>query len=508
MARFFTDFGEFAAGSGPPAGWTPRFNAGDIWSVVADAGATGGRVLQSVISANVREGLAKDSFDATIVEVVRRAKVSAITTTAVDTFHQGAFVRGSGGSAAATNTYVAVLRGISGTGNTFLIVKYVAGTFTPLTSIDYDWSANTYYWIRLRAEGSTLSAKVWSGSAADEPGSWTLTITDTSIEGSGWCGVFDFFATTYTTDRVGIGTAGDSAPTTGFHGQLAATLEGGSATLTGTHPAPIEGHLATHPAGASAAWVGDHIPLITGALAGALGAATPAIAGTVTRVGVWTSTVAGGLAALDGFVAPTGPLAAALSGASGQLHAFHDWAGGLNPALLQTIYTLTLTDPAGLLPELILPMSSFQATAQAEGLASFLSCVVPAALLYAEAITERLNGALVVSKGFRFADGSEQTEEILRIPLGEIRLDEGPNRASATLSGYGVVAPGTPKTRALTGIRYRNQANGLRRVRADVDLFLRPGDTALDGSEAFTVSYISYYVGPEGQFMEAAERAL
>lgn len=312
-------------------------------------------------------------------------------------------------------------------------------------------------------------------------------------------------------------------------GVMAAATDPIVAAFVGDHAEPITGQLTTGLGSDQGALVG-YLP-VQGPMAAVSPSLTAAISASFPAIGPWTSLLAADQAVLAGYLATQGPINTTLSplttallgqhlepisgtaplaliGASPAIKAFHDWAGGLNPALLQTIYTLTLTDPAGLLPELILPMSSFQATAQAEGLSSFLSCVVPAALPYAEAITARLNGELVVSKGFRFADGTVQTEEILRIPLGEIRLDEGPNRASATLSGYGVVAPGTPKTRTLTGIRYRNWANGLRRVRADVDLFLRPGDTALDGSEAFTVSYISYYVGPEGQFMEAAERAL
>jgi hypothetical protein len=52
---------------------------------------------------------------------------------------------------------------------------------------------------------------------------------------------------------------------------------------------------------------------------------------------------------------------------------------------------------------------------------------------------------------------------------------------------------------------YGLQANGKRTFRADPDLFLRVGDTAVYGAESIVVDQISYSVGERQAIMQVTE---
>lgn len=66
------------------------------------------------------------------------------------------------------------------------LFKRVGGTQTQLgSSVAFGWAANTVTSWKVEAVGTTIRAKVWTGS---EPGPWTITQTDTSHT-SGWIGL-------------------------------------------------------------------------------------------------------------------------------------------------------------------------------------------------------------------------------------------------------------------------------------------------------------------------------
>lgn len=91
-----------------------------------------------------------------------------------------------------SNTYLCYLKG----GTQIIIEKIVGGTRTTLATAAFSWSANTPYQIRFNVTGTTLSGKAWSGFA--EPGSWTLTATDSALS-SGQCGIYSHPNSTGTT---------------------------------------------------------------------------------------------------------------------------------------------------------------------------------------------------------------------------------------------------------------------------------------------------------------------
>lgn len=68
---------------------------------------------------------------------------------------------------------------------TVAIGKDVAGSFTTLTSTSFSYSTANFYWLRFNLSGSTLKLKVWQDGTS-EPGSWTVTTTDSSLSSGGY----------------------------------------------------------------------------------------------------------------------------------------------------------------------------------------------------------------------------------------------------------------------------------------------------------------------------------
>jgi hypothetical protein len=179
------------------------------------------------------------------------------------------------------------------------------------------------------------------------------------------------------------------------------------------------------------------------------------------------------------------------------VQAWRDYSGARK---FPEVYRLYLTGT----PNIELPIASLQCRSDLNTLT--LSLVVPAltsALI--SAIESRITGELVVLKGLRFPSGTEQIDEMLRVPLDSLRYDLGQQSGSASLSGT-VANSGGGRVRTLNGISYRNTIGGVRRVRCAVDTYLQPGDTAnLGGGETLVVAEIVYAINPNQSTMEIVE---
>lgn len=185
---------------------------------------------------------------------------------------------------------------------------------------------------------------------------------------------------------------------------------------------------------------------------------------------------------------------------------FVDWAGDIDANTSQTYYACEIDD--GVLDAIRPPISSWQATVQTDR-ASYAQAVIPAATDWVSAISDRADGEFVIYRGVRYPDGTTQESELARAPLGDVRFDVGPTNATMTISGYGTTPPPSQAlTRTLRNVRSESTANGLFRVRCDIDWFLRPGHTAVSRGTEFTVAYVNYYVNSSDQYMDAGERAL
>lgn len=179
-------------------------------------------------------------------------------------------------------------------------------------------------------------------------------------------------------------------------------------------------------------------------------------------------------------------------------------------ATATVIYDCTLTGAADGVANLVLPIASFQARVR-DGEPSYVSVTVPNSLAYEDAIAARTNGEIVIRKGYRMADGTTQMEEICRVDYEDIQISRGGRSDAAVVTGHATVSSTAPKEWTVTGVSfYGLQADGKRRVRADLDLFLRVGDTCVYGTGAndfFVVGQITYWVtaDPPAVFMEVQE---
>lgn len=171
---------------------------------------------------------------------------------------------------------------------------------------------------------------------------------------------------------------------------------------------------------------------------------------------------------------------------------------------LQTIYRAVVDG----VPPLTVPLASVQCRRTTGGIEmTLVTPFLPSATL-TELLT-RIDADLIVYRGVRFASGLEQLDELVRVTLTGTRLDAGPHRWSLTLSGNADAETANPKLRIARGISYRNLGtDGSRRVRCEVDTYLRPGDTVdLGGGETLVVSDLIYNLRPDSSLMELSEVA-
>lgn len=186
---------------------------------------------------------------------------------------------------------------------------------------------------------------------------------------------------------------------------------------------------------------------------------------------------------------------------------YQDWVASLSPLQMQEVYRLVVTGDADGLDDLMIGgISSWQATSQAGGRASYLQAVIPAASQYLNAISDRSNGELVIQKGYRITGQPARYEEIMRSRFDELRPDRGGRALTITVSGYLAGKQASNGRRTLTGVRSISSQNAKRRVRCDIDLFLKPGMTVDALGETFEAAYINYYVSQADKFCEVGER--
>jgi hypothetical protein len=185
---------------------------------------------------------------------------------------------------------------------------------------------------------------------------------------------------------------------------------------------------------------------------------------------------------------------------------YQSWSLSKNRlATLQNIYLCVLTGVDDGVADLIIPISSFQSTMR-DGDPSYLACVVPNSIDFVAAIAARPNGDIVIRKGYKFSDGTTQTEEICRVDYESLQISRGAHSDSAILSGHKTITSTDPKSVTLANTSfYGLQADGKKTFRADPDLFLRVGDTAVYGAESIIVEQISYMVSDRQAVMQITE---
>jgi len=208
FGQFSTDFSEYTTNA-QPDDWTKIWNDADVtWLVQTHAGegitGYGTKALEVLPTGTTRRALYwNDIGDEADVDVVARIRIK--TSTAIG--QMGIGVRMSGASGA---EYGYALR-TQMEDNKLFLEKRVNGTTTTLESYTFeawyiDMNFNVWYLIRFQAHGTALKGKLWAADE-DEPATWNIEITDSSISAAGKTGIMtrkegyiDWFG-------VGIGTS-------------------------------------------------------------------------------------------------------------------------------------------------------------------------------------------------------------------------------------------------------------------------------------------------------------
>ena len=168
-----TDFSEYPD-SQFPSDWLDRNNASG-WEVNSE-------ILESTASPDNDIAL-WDIGEFGDVEVLAKVRTAGNASTN----RARVFVRHDGGSGwtgtSGPDMYYAGLR----QGSLLEIAKIEDGSFSTLTNATFSYSANTWYWIRIRCEGTTLKVRVWADGDS-EPSEWLLQASDDNLL-SGYVGL-------------------------------------------------------------------------------------------------------------------------------------------------------------------------------------------------------------------------------------------------------------------------------------------------------------------------------
>ena len=179
-----TDFSEYTTGVAA-TDWTERWSSSKITSEIIKSGDAYeiGKALKVMCSASVRQLLSWNVLDGIadldITMIYRNNDVS-------DDIGR-VYARCSGSLGAEYGYYVVC------TESSLLLVKYVNGTPTIITSVSIVTYDASLYCVRFRVVGNSLKVKFWGGFQL-EPYDWSLSATDNDISAGGWAGVGGFGA--------------------------------------------------------------------------------------------------------------------------------------------------------------------------------------------------------------------------------------------------------------------------------------------------------------------------
>ncbi len=185
--------------------------------VNADIGSYGYRtvgIAAITCAVGVKGALTVDAVDGDATRDNAEVLTIVQLSSATPNYSAGCLVRGSG-AVTAEQGYAAYIDEATGI---VRIIKIVAGTMTTLASSSAKTLAATAqdWYLRFRANGTTLSAKAWRY-GVPEPTAWDVTLTDGSITGVGFAGLFSrcLVANNLSLDFPGfvsVGTNGETAP--------------------------------------------------------------------------------------------------------------------------------------------------------------------------------------------------------------------------------------------------------------------------------------------------------
>lgn len=153
-----------------------------------------------------------------------------------------------------------------------------------------------------------------------------------------------------------------------------------------------------------------------------------------------------------------------------------------------------------------IPISSWQATLRNDG-SNYAQIVVPTAAAWADT----LDAATEIIITYALCDdaGTATDElEVCRFPPETLSYAQGVRNDTVTVSGYWDgydynADPAIETNRDLTGVQQAFSTTNTLRYRCKLDPLLRPSVRAYpDGYTAILVTYVNFYVGQQGAFMD------
>jgi hypothetical protein len=173
---------------------------------------------------------------------------------------------------------------------------------------------------------------------------------------------------------------------------------------------------------------------------------------------------------------------------------------------ISTHYRAYLTGDLDGLPDLELPIKSFQTRMGADPFRAYLSAVVPGIDRYIDAIDARPHGRLRIDRIYNYLDGSSSTYEMINVPFDTLATNEGANAGvTGTLTGFENLPSIAPQTVELFDPITRSSDNGGRRYRCRIDPRLRPLDTVIIHGESFVVDNIVHIIDVKTSIMDVQE---
>ena len=167
-------------------------------------------------------------------------------------------------------------------------------------------------------------------------------------------------------------------------------------------------------------------------------------------------------------------------------------------------YYFTLTGDADGTTDIEIPVSSIQCRRR-NGEPTYLFVNIPD-ITNSSAIAARPNGDMIVEMSYWYDEQDNLRTEIARATMEDVRMDEGGQNQTITLSGHKTEAwvPKTITTDGSSTYRAINKGKLTHRL-AEPDTFINPGDTVTVDSDTFVVGNISIIIGSMQQTMEVAE---
>lgn len=215
MAQYSTLWTEYTLAA-QPSDWTERWNPDNFAATVESVTTPVGSRILRVDGSSGRYVLSWDAIDADAdrddVEVLVLIRLAG--TIQANRTSAGVVVRASGAGGSETG-YAAAFRAANPSTNRFnRIVEYSNGSFSEVGNDADTWDVNTWYWVRFQVIGSALKMKRWTGTVDDEPGTWDIEATDSTLSAAGWVGVHMNGGDPgpYEYAYVAVGTNGGSAP--------------------------------------------------------------------------------------------------------------------------------------------------------------------------------------------------------------------------------------------------------------------------------------------------------